>query len=219
MKFSVDEWGVWAVPGNSVNAQIDRQPWQIAPAISEQIYTLEDALLFAGMQMTMLRNADVIRIACQSLLTNISACIMTQKNGQMWLQTIYYPFYYLSNYARGVVLQEVCQCDHYDCEGFTDVPYLDVLTVWNQEEHYIAIFAVNKSEDEQLDTEVALQDFALAQIRTSIELTAEDKKMDNSVDHQAVIPREAANAVIEGGHVRICLSPMSFCMVLADLAE
>lgn len=50
-----------------------------SPAISEQIYTLEDALLFAEMQMVILRNADAIKIACQSLLTNISACIMTEK--------------------------------------------------------------------------------------------------------------------------------------------
>ena len=219
IKFSVDEWGVWAVPGNSVNAQIDRQPWQIAPAISEQIYTLEDALLFAGMQMAMLRNADVIRIACQSLLTNISACIMTQENGDMWLQTIYYPFFYLSNYARGVVLQDVCQSDCYECEDFPEVPYLDVLTVWNQEQHYIAIFAINKSEDEKLDADVTLQCFERLWIRTSVELTAEDKKMDNSVDHQAVVPRETANAAIADGHVRICLKPMSFNMILVDLAE
>ena len=82
MKFTVDEWGVWAVPGNTVNEETAKDPWKIAPAISEQIYTLEDALLFAGMQMVILRNADVIRIACQSLLTNVSACIMTEKNGE-----------------------------------------------------------------------------------------------------------------------------------------
>ena len=32
------------------------------PAISEQIYTLEDALLFAEMQMVIIRNADAIKI-------------------------------------------------------------------------------------------------------------------------------------------------------------
>ena len=46
MKFSVDEWGVWAVPSNTVNNELNEEPWQIAPAISEQIYTLEDALHF-----------------------------------------------------------------------------------------------------------------------------------------------------------------------------
>ena len=90
------------MPGNTVNEETARDPWKIAPAISEQIYTLEDALLFAGMQMVILRNADVIRIACQSLLTNVSACIMTEKNGESWLQTIYYPFTILP------IMREAC---------------------------------------------------------------------------------------------------------------
>lgn len=55
--------------------------------------------------MVILRNADAIKIACQSLLTNISACIMTEKGGNHWLQTIYYPFYYFANYAKGIVMK------------------------------------------------------------------------------------------------------------------
>lgn len=66
MKFSVDEWGVWAVPSNTVNNELNEEPWQIAPAISEQIYTLEDALLlqrcrwlFLGMQMQLKLHASL----------------------------------------------------------------------------------------------------------------------------------------------------------------
>ena len=39
MYISVDEWGVWAEPPESVTQEVDQQPWQVAPAISEQIYT------------------------------------------------------------------------------------------------------------------------------------------------------------------------------------
>lgn len=102
MKFSVDEWGVWAVPSNTVNAEIDQKPWGIAPAISEQIYTLEDALLFAGMQMVILRNADVIKIACQSLLTNISACIMTEKMGNTGFRRYTIRFIILQPMRKGL---------------------------------------------------------------------------------------------------------------------
>lgn len=219
MKFSVDEWGVWAVPGNSVNAEVDKAPWQIAPSISEQIYTLEDALLFAGMQMAMLRNADVIKIACQSLLTNISACIMTEKDGGMWLQTIYYPFYYLSNYARGIVLAAVQQADAYASAKFAEAPYLDSLIVWNPDKNQIVAFFVNKSEDDPMETVVSLQGFTLTSIDSSIEFTSEDKKQDNSVDHTAVTPKEADNAVLCGQEIRVSLKPMSFDMVLIHTAE
>lgn len=52
-----------AVPSNTVNAEIDQKPWGIAPAISEQIYTLEDALLFAGMQVVILRKCRCDQVA------------------------------------------------------------------------------------------------------------------------------------------------------------
>lgn len=219
MKFSVDEWGVWAVPGHTVNREVEDHPWQIAPAISEQIYTLEDALLFAGMQMAMLKNADVIKIACQSLLTNISACIMTEREGGMWLQTIYYPFFYLSNYARGTVLQSSVRSDCYECEEYPEVPYLDALTVWNEAEGEIAVFLINKSEDAQMEVDMGLQGFALARIKKSIELSASDKKMDNQINHKQVIPKEKEIALLEGSHCKAQLRPMSFNMILIELGD
>lgn len=218
MKFSVDEWGVWAVPCQAVNREVEKTPWRIAPAISEQIYTLEDALLFAGMQMVMLRNADVIKIACQSLLTNISACIMTEKDGEMWLQTIYYPFFYFANYARGSVLQSTIWADSYECGELSEVPYLDALTVWNEDAGDIAVFMINKSEEEEMNVDIKLQGFSLQTIKKSIVLTAEDKKMDNLKNHEAVVPREKEIGCIENGHCRARLDPMSFNMILIESA-
>lgn len=214
MKFSVDEWGVWSVPCQAVNQEVEKAPWQIAPAISEQIYTLEDALLFAGMQMVMLRNADVIKIACQSLLTNISACIMTERDGGMWLQTIYYPFFYFANYARGIVLQSMIWADSYECAGFSEVPYLDALTVWNEDAGDIAVFMINKSEEEEMNVDINLQGFSLQTIKKSVVLTAKDKKMDNLKNHEAVVPQEKEIGCIEDGNCRARLAPMSFNMIL-----
>mgnify|MGYP001012968740 CR=1 FL=1 len=213
MKFSVDEWGVWAVPSNTVNAEIDQKPWGIAPAISEQIYTLEDALLFAGMQMVILRNADVIKIACQSLLTNISACIMTEKNGEYWLQTIYYPFHYFATYAKGTVLKTASIGPCYSCAEFDGVPYVDSLVVWNEEDQELAIFAVNRSEEELQKAEVDLQDFEIQHVIESICMTAENKKMTNMEQHDAVIPKKEKNVEIETGRCQITLQPLSFNMV------
>ena len=42
---SFDEWGVWSVPDQVVAASVDERPWQVAPHLSEQIYTMEDAML------------------------------------------------------------------------------------------------------------------------------------------------------------------------------
>lgn len=210
MKFSVDEWGVWAVPGNAVNREIEEEPWMAAPAISEQIYTLEDALLFAGMQMVMLRNADVIKIACQSLLTNVSACIMTEKNGGLWLQTIYYPFFYFANYARGLVLSSAWEGPAYDCEEFSNVPYIDHIVVWNKERNEVVVFAVNRNEEEEMEMEIQLPDFEIKGIRECISMTAGDKKMTNEKNHNAVVPKPNDNVVLQDGLCITQLESLSF---------
>ncbi len=212
MKFSVDEWGVWSRPGNSVNEELESAMWQQAPAISEQIYTLEDALLFAGMQMVMLRNADVIKIACQSLLTNVSACIMTEPDGEMWLQTIFYPFYYFANYAHGKVLDVKTAGPTYNCEGFHDVPYIDSLTVWNEEQSEIAVFLVNRDETEQ-QVSAAFRGYEVKAVKECTVLSAPDKKLTNQENHNAVIPKKNERITIEKNSCTLTLPSLSFNMV------
>lgn len=213
LKFSIDEWGVWALPGNSVNKEIDQKPWEIAPAISEQIYTLEDAILFAGMQMVMLRNADAVKIACQSLLVNVSACIMTEKGKEMWLQTIYYPFYFFANYAKGTVMDIKVTADTYACESYGNVPYLDAVVVFNRDQRELALFFINKSETEKLETEVELNGYSCTGVLQAVVLTAADKKMTNQHQHDAVVPKEDQSVVLDRNRCKIMLESMSFEMV------
>ncbi len=219
MKFSIDEWGVWAVPGNTVNTEISQNPWQKAAAISEQIYTLEDALLFASMQMVMLRNADAVKIACQSLLTNVSACIMTEKNGEMWLQTIYYPFSCFANYAKGTVLQTKYKGTCYSCRSFQNVPFIDQVAVWNEETQEIALFIVNRNEEEEAELTLELWGFEPSAVIESISLTARDKKMTNATDHFAVCPRANDNVTIKKHTVTARIEPFSFQMIRLSLEK
>lgn len=213
MKFSIDEWGVWASAGETIDEEVKRNAWKKAPAISEQIYTLEDALLFASMQMAMLRHADVVKIACQSLLTNVSACIMTKPGGEVWLQTIFYPFFYLSNYARGVVLNPAVEGAVYSCEEFSEVPYVDALAVYNEKEKEIAVFLVNRDEENCQDVEIILEGFDVREIKEAIVLTAADKKLTNEHDHQAVTPRETPHVSLTREGCKTSLEKLSFNMI------
>ena len=213
IKLSVDEWGVWALPSNNVNNELDENPWQIVPKISEQIYTLEDALLFAEMQMVMLRNADVIKIACQSLLTNVSACIMTNKGGGHWLQTIYYPFYYFANYAKGIVMELSTKGPTYRCKEFEEVPFVDNLIIWNNEDNEMVFFAVNRDENSKQRISIQLQGFETENIIESISMTAKNKKMTNEYKHDAVKPKAIDNVKLDKEEMKVVLEPLSFNMV------
>ncbi len=69
------------------------EPWQIAPPLLEDVYTFEDALLVGLMLITLLKNADRVKIACLAQLVNVIAPIMTRKGGGAWRQTIFLSVY------------------------------------------------------------------------------------------------------------------------------
>lgn len=113
-------------------------------SITFEDISVEDALLFASMLMTMVRNADIVRIGCQSLIANISSCIMTRRGGEMWKQTIYYPFRLLARHARGTVLEVAGSPACYATPAGARVPEVDVPAVWNRAESEVAVFCVNR---------------------------------------------------------------------------
>lgn len=212
MHISVDEWGVWAATPEAVTQEVNAAPWQIAPAISEQIYTMEDALLFASMLMTIVRNADIIKIGCQSLITNISACIMTRRGGEVWKQTIYYPFSYLANFAQGLVLKTPTEIPQYK-SGYGMTAVIDTLAVWNVAMSEIVLFAVNRSDNEEAEFLLELQGFECQGVRQSITLTARDRRETNQQRHNAVIPKEISNTTLKYNQLRAKFPPLSFNMV------
>ena len=159
----------------------------------------------------------MVKIACQSLLTNVSACIMTDANGEMWLQTIYYPFYYFANYARGVVMQSKCRCEFYDCEGFNEVPYLDQLVVWNKGQKEVVIFLINRSEADSQEAETELQGMTPVAVAEAVCISAKNKKMTNHKDHTAVKPEKNEEVKLIGNCVTAVLPPLSFHMIRVTL--
>lgn len=210
---SFDEWGVWSVPDQVVAASVDETPWQVAPHLSEQIYSMEDALLFGSMMMNFLKYTDRIKIACQSLLTNISAAIMTERGGCVWVQPIYYPFMHMATYGRGKVLQSADEMPVYDCDMRKRVPCVDYVTVHNGERNEVILFAVNRSEETWAEITLELQDFQVAGVIEHVTMYAEDKKATNLQNHDLVKPKQIDESRLEGDRVVSNLPILSWNMV------
>jgi len=154
VNLSFDEWNVW-YHSNESDKKIEK--WSEAPPLLEDIYTMADALAVGCMLITLIRNADRVKIACLAQLVNVIAPIMTEKNGGAWRQTIFYPFRDASIYGRGTVLRCPVTVDKYDSREFSEVPYLDAVAVYNGEKEEVTIFAVNRNLNEPiiLDAEIA----------------------------------------------------------------
>ena len=172
---------------------------------------MEDALLFASMLMTIVRNADIVRIGCQSLVANISACIMTQRGGGIWKQTIFYPFKYLANHARGTVLDIKTSVPTYPAGQLGEVPIVDALVVENEGE--IVAFAVNRSDNEEAELDIEVQGFKATKVLESVSLYAGNRKLTNEHDHSAVLPGVNDSAELKDGEITVKLPQLSFNMI------
>ena len=171
INLSFDEWNVWY---HSMEKDKTNEKWQFAPAILEDVYNFEDALLVGGLLITLIKNSDRVSIACMAQLVNVIAPIMTDVNGSAWCQTIFYPFMHASHYGRGTALKVGIECPKYDCKQFTDVPYIDAVAVHNKEEQQVTLFIINRSIDHDLSLSCDLRSLETTSLLEHIVLTNPD---------------------------------------------
>ena len=104
VNLSFDEWNVWYHSRDHDRALLEDAPWQVAPPLCEERYTLEDALVVGCMLIALLKHAGRVKIACLAQLVNAIAPIMTQTGGGAWRQTIFFPFLHAARYGQGAAL-------------------------------------------------------------------------------------------------------------------
>ena len=210
MYLSFDEWNIWY---HSREKDVANEPWQDAPPILEDIYNFEDALLFGCLLITLLKNSNRIKIACFAQLVNVIAPIMTEKLGESWRQTIFYPFMHASNFGRGVVLMSMMDVPVYESEEFSNVPYVESVAVYNEENDEIVVFAVNRSLNEHIEFDIDLQGYSASSIKAFSEISGYDIKQTNTKNSALVMPKNSEDSKLEGNIVSAVLKPLSWNMI------
>ena len=119
---------------------------------------MEDAVALGSMLMTVLRNCDLMKIACLSEVCNCISHIRTRNGGGCWVLPPYCAFLHFSRYGRGTVLIPRISSPKYDTRDYTDVPYLDAVPVIN-DDGTLTVFAVNRSLTESMPLRIELRGF------------------------------------------------------------
>lgn len=213
MNLSFDEWNVYYHSKEERKRIHKTSPWSTAPPLLEDVYTLEDALLVGCLLITLLKHADRVKIACMAQLVNVIAPIMTDKNGEAWRQTIFYPYMHASVYGRGTVLNPVISSPVYDSIEFTNVPYLESTVVWDEDKEYLTIFAVNRAQDESLLLECDIRGFEEYKIIEHLVLENENPKATNQQNNHLVEPHNRGDAVVKDGFVISHLPQLSWNVI------
>lgn len=182
IKLSLDEWNVWYHSNQQDQSLYKNEPWGTALHLLEDVYNFEDALLVGLILITILRNADTVKIACMAQLVNVIAPIMTREKGGAWAQTIFYPMMDASLYGRGKSLLPMIQSPKGDTKHFNDVPMVDAAATMDEAGN-VTIFAVNRDLEEGCALDCDLRSFGEFKAITHSVLHHDDMKAVNTEEN------------------------------------
>ena len=210
INLSFDEWNVWYHSNEQDKEIWKREKWDRALPLLEDIYNFEDALLVGSMLLTLLRNADRVKIACLAQLVNVIAPIMTRNGGGCWAQTTYYPFLHASLYGRGTALKAIVQSPVYDCSDYEGVPTVDTAATMG-DDGSVTVFCVNRDLTEDCLLDLDLRSFGALEMEEHIVLHHDDVKAVNTEEcPDRVVPVTVQNAKTDGGRAQVALPALSW---------
>jgi alpha-L-arabinofuranosidase len=207
---SFDEWNVWYRERNG--DAVDGHEKE-APHLLEEVYNLEDALLVGGFVNTLMRNANRVKIACLAQLVNVIAPIMTNESG-FYRQTIYYPYLWALQYAKGKPLDLLVESPHYEVSGMGEVPYVDIAGTVDQQNGTTTLFILNRDLTSAHNVEVNFQGNGPSRVANSMVLTGSDLKAFNSFESpQKVSPQTFTKPASSGGKATLEIPPRAYAVV------
>ena len=207
---SFDEWNVWYRKNRGSDVDGHKQ---VAPHLLEEIYNLEDALLVGGMINALLRHSDRVKVACLAQLVNVIAPIMTNESG-LYRQTIFYPYAWALQYARGAALQQLVESPTYEVAGMGAVPYVDAAATFDKSSGKTALFVFNRDLAKAREVEVVWEDAAPARVAEAMALTGEDLKAFNSFEApKRVAPRALEKPTVSNGKLKFEAPARSYSMI------
>ncbi|GHU64524.1 intracellular exo-alpha-(1-_5)-L-arabinofuranosidase 1 [Spirochaetia bacterium] len=218
---SFDEYNVHCFANDELDKK--QEKWKEAPPILEDVYTMGEALAVGCMLITLLKNADRVKVACLSELVNVCAPILTDPKGAAWRQTIFYPFLHASKYGRGTVLRCPVHCAQYESKEYGGIPYLETVAIYNEEENALTIFAVNRNLTENIDLETTLYGFDKYRLIEHISMYNADIKAVNSAGKELVHPAIQNGTKLEASantaHLSARLEPASWNVIRMEVIK
>jgi alpha-L-arabinofuranosidase len=153
-----------------------------------------------------------VKIACLAQLVNVIAPIMTNPNG-LFRQTIYYPYSWALQYARGKVLNVMVEAPTYEVEKMDPVPYIDSIATI-ADDGKTSLFILNRDLSKAREIEVIWEDKPGTRVLVSQVLTGNDLKAVNGFDApERVKPQSFDQPATTNGRTRFEVPARSYTMI------
>ena len=178
----------------------------------EDVYTFQDALVFAGLMNTLLNNCDVVKLACLAQLVNVIAPIMTKKGGGAFRQASFYPFKAIAHAARGETLRTFSDSASFGTM-YGKARYINEAVSHDKNTRTVCVSLCNYAQ-EACETELELRSFGDLAATGYLEMTHSDLFATNGFDHpDTVVPNEKDLPQVKQGKVTLTLPAMSWSLV------
>ncbi|MDP8907732.1 MAG: alpha-L-arabinofuranosidase, partial [Chloroflexota bacterium] len=214
INISFDEWNVWYIERLF---ETNRPPfhlphdWMTTPRVSEDAYTVADAVVVGGLLITLLRHSDRVTSACQAQLVNCGSMIRTEPGGRAWRQAIFHPFAQAARYAKGMVLRVVPKAPVIDTAKHGEVLVLDAVATYDEDTDELVVFAVNRHQSEAVELTVDARAFDGHRVLEHSVLADADLEAANTeAQPDRVRPRPVSGATVDGGRLTAMLPPVSW---------
>jgi alpha-N-arabinofuranosidase len=193
---SFDEWNVWY---RARGGEFSDGKRAFAPRLLEEVYNLEDALLVGGFLNTLLRQSDRVRVGCLAQIINVIAPLVTNEKSVL-RQSIYYPYAWALQYARGMVLDLLVESETYpivaaglraDFARDDQIPFVDIAATIDPQNGEACALMLNRDLESERELVLEWRDPTPARVLACQTLTGPDLKAFNTFDQpNRVFPRQ-----------------------------
>ena len=177
-----DEWNVWYKDMTMDGAG------KVAPALIEEDYNFEDALVVGQFLNSFIRHADVVKIANIAQVVNVIAPLKTRGN-ELLKQTTFHAFRLFSERKSGQSLRLAVSGDFFDTdEG--PISCLDTSCIYSAEGNSLSLFMINLSPTDKMTVTVNLHGLEATSVTGEILHHADLKALNTFENPDAVVMNE-----------------------------
>jgi alpha-N-arabinofuranosidase len=215
---SFDEWNVWYRARGGRFANGERR---LAPPLLEEVYNLEDALLVGGFLNTLLRQSERVRVGCLAQIVNVIAPLVTSETSVL-RQSIYYPYAWALQYARGRVLDLQVESETYpiraaglrpDFARDDRVPFVDLAATLDPGNGELCLLVLNRDLAAERELVLDCRGFSPTRVLASETLTGADLKAANTFERPTLVAPRPLETPRPGPRMTLKLPARSYSVV------
>ena len=217
LQLSLDEWNVWYL--RRLQAQPLPTDWPLAPRMSEDDYSVADAVVVGGLLVSLLKHADRVTCACLAQLVNTISPIRAEPGGAAWRQTTFFPFSLTARHASGTAIPLELDVPLVDT-AHGAVPAVDAVATLDPPSGRASVFLVNRSPSQPVDMDLSVAGLGASGLVEHVVLADEDPYARNSqASPERIRPREVTLGPVESGRLSVSLPPISWTMLRLEPVE